>query len=137
MHGIKQAELEWFSSYLRKRKQAALCHNKLPSSIDITNGGPQGSVLGPFLFHLFINDISNFTTDGCVTNLFADDAMIYASRDNVSEVQQKLQNCLSNIGKWYWDKSMPMELVENAKYLGMFINSDFSWNSHVQRLCQN
>ena len=58
-------------------------------------------MLGPFLFLLFINDISNFTTDGCVTNLFADDAMIYASGDSVSEVQLKLQSCLLNISKWY------------------------------------
>ena len=97
MYGIKNTELEWFSSYLGKRKQTVLCHNKLSSFVDITSGVPQGSVLGPFLFLLFINDISNFTTDGCVTNLFADDAMIYASGDSVSEVQLKLQSCLINI----------------------------------------
>ena len=170
MYGIKHTELEWFSAYLDKRKQAVLCHNKLSSFVDITSGVPQGSVLGPFLFLLFINDISNFTTDGCVTNLFADDAMIYASGDSVSEVQLKLQSCLLNISKWYRenclkinsDKSKvmlvgskaqlkslnvddfilkyegtPLELVENAKYLGMSINSDISWDFHVQRLCQN
>ena len=97
MYGIKNTELEWFSSYLSNRKQAALCHNELSSSVDITTGVPQGSVLGPFLFLLFINDISNFTTDDCVTNLFADDAMIYASGDSVNEVNLKLQNCLNNI----------------------------------------
>ena len=170
MYGIKHTALEWFSAYLDKRKQAVLCHNKLSSFVDITSGVPQGSVLGPFLFLLFINDISNFTTDGCATNLFADDAMIYASGDSVSEVQLKLQSCLLNVSKWYRenrlkinsDKSKvmlvgskaqlkslnvddfilkyegtPLELVENAKYLGMSINSDISWDFHVQRLCQN
>ena len=43
----------------------------------------------------------NFTTDGCVTNLLADDVLIYASGDNASQVQRKLQNCLNIIGKWY------------------------------------
>ena len=48
------------------------------------------TVLGSFLFLLFINDISNFMTEGCVTNLFVVDAMIYASGDSVSEVKLKL-----------------------------------------------
>ena len=128
------------------------------------------SVLGPFLFLLFINDISNFPTDGRVANLFADDVMISASGDSVNEVKLNLQNCLDNISAWYRenrlrinsDKSRsmlvgmkaqlkslnidefisnyegaPLELVENAKYLGMSINPDISWDSHVQRLCQN
>ena len=112
----------------------------------------------------------NFTTDDCVTNSFADDVMIYASGDSVSEVQLKLQSCLLNISKWYQEKHLkidsdksevmfvgskaqlkslnvddstlkykdrPLELVENAKYLGVPINSDISWDFHVQRLCQN
>ena len=159
MYGIKNTESEWFSSFLCKRKQAVLCHNKLSSFVDITSGVPQGSLLGPFLFLLFINDISNVTTDGCVTNIFADDAIIYASRDSVSEVQLKLQSCLINISKWYREnrlkinsdnsevmlvgskaqlmslnvdesilnyEGMPLELVENAKYLCLSINSDIS-----------
>ena len=110
--------------------------------------------------------ILNFTTDGCVTNLFADDANIYSSGDSVSEGQQKL----NDISAWYRenrlkinsDKSKviivgskaelkslnvdqfisnhegtPLKLLENAKYLGMSINSDISWDFHVQRLCQN
>ena len=101
MYGIKNTELEWFSSYLSNRKQAVLCHNAHSSSVDITIGVPQGSVLRPFLFLLFINDKSNFTTDGCVTNLFADDVIIYASGDSVNEVRLKLQNCLNNISAWY------------------------------------
>ena len=97
----RHTELEWFSAYLDKRKQAVLCHNKLSSFVDITSGVPQGSVLGPSLFLLFINDISKFATDCCVTNLFADDTMTYASGDSVSEVQPKERSCLLNIRKWY------------------------------------
>ena len=44
MYGIKNTELEWFSSYLGKRKQTVVCHNKLSSFVDITSGVPQGSV---------------------------------------------------------------------------------------------
>ena len=153
-----------------KRHKQVLCHNELSCFVDVTCGVPQGSVLGPFLFLLFINDISQFTTDGCLTNLYADDSMIYASGDNILQVQQKLQQCVKNISSWYKvnrlkiniDKTkvmligsksqlkslnvddfivsyddMPLKLVENAKYLDMFINCDISWDFHVRRLCQS
>ena len=170
MYGIKHQELKWFSSYLDNRKQAVLYHNELSCFVDVTCGVPQGSVLGPFLFLLFINDISQFTTDGCLTNLYADDSIIYASGDKILQVQQKLQQSVKNISSWYKvdrlkiniDKTKVMligsksqlkslnvddfilsyddtslELVENAKYLGMFINCDISWDFHVRRLCQS
>ena len=101
IYGIKQQELKWFSPYLDRRKHAVLCHNELSSFIDVTCGVPQGSVLGPYLFILFINDMSQFTTDGCLTNLYADDSMIYASGDTIPEVKQKLQNYLKDISSWY------------------------------------
>ena len=173
MYGIKHQELKWFSSYLDRRKQAVLCHNELSSFVDVTCGVPQGSVLGPFLFLLFINDMSQFTTDVCLTNVYADGSMIYASGDNIPEVKQNLQNYGSvlvshvtipykmNRLKINIDKTKlmligskaqltslnvdnfilnyddtPLELVENAKYLGMFINCDISWDFHVRHLCQ-
>ena len=49
----------------------------------------RGLSLDHFLFLLFINEISQFTTDGCLTNLYADDSMIHASGDNILQVQQK------------------------------------------------
>ena len=94
MYGIKYQELNWVSSYLDNRKQAVFCHIELSCFVDVNCGVPQGSLLGPFLFLLFINDISQFRTDGCLTNVFADDSMIYASGDNTLEVQQKLQQCV-------------------------------------------
>ena len=170
MYGIKHQGWKWFSSYLDNRKQAVLCHDELSCFVDVTCGVPQGSVLGPFLFLLFNNDISQFTSDGCLTNLYADDSMIYASGDNILQVQQKLQQCVKNISSWYKvnrlkiniDKTKvmligsksqltslnvddfilsyddtPLELVENTKYLGMFINCDISWDFHVRRLCHS
>ena len=94
-------ELEWFKSYLHQRQQAVLCNGKLSSFVDISSGVPQGSVLGPFLFLLFINDISNFAANGCLIDLFADDTIICTSGDSIDEVQSKLQKSLDNICNWY------------------------------------
>ena len=169
LYGIKNIELEWFKSYLHQRQQAVLCNGKLSSFVDISSGVPQGSVLGPFLFISFINDISNLAANGCLINLFADDTIIYTSGDSIGGVQSKLQTCLDNICNWYnrnrlviniekskvmiigstWQlKSLdfddfvinyndtPLELVERDKYLGIFINSDISWDFHIQNLCK-
>ena len=62
---------------------------------------PQGSVLGPLLFLLFINDASNFTTEGCVLNMYADDVIIYTSAPTSDELQKKLQLCVDNVHHWY------------------------------------
>ena len=74
-----------------KRKQAILCLDMLSNLVDISTGVPQGSVLEPFSFLLIINDISNCTTDGCVTNLCADDGKIYTSGDSFESGPQLSQ----------------------------------------------
>ena len=91
MYGIKKMELEWFSSCLSNGKQAVLCHTfqvRVSSRLVYLEGQSWDNSYSCFFF---INDISNFTTNGCVTNLFAVDAMVYASGDSVGEVKVKLQ----------------------------------------------
>ena len=58
---------------MRGRKQVVKFHQETSQFCDITCGVPQGSVLGPILFLLFINDISNFAVEACVLNMYADD----------------------------------------------------------------
>ena len=58
-------------------------------------------MLGPLLFLLSINDVSNFTTEGCVLNMYAGDVIIYTSAATSHELQQKLQLCAHNVHHWY------------------------------------
>ena len=64
---------------------------------DVYSVVPQGSVLGPLLSLLFINDASNFTTEGRVLNMYADDVIIYTSAATSDELQKKLQLCVDNV----------------------------------------
>ena len=73
----------------------------LSECVDVDTGVPQGSVLGPFLFLLFVNDVSSFCTYGCIAKLYADDTIIYTSGTTTDEVKDKLQNCVDNISEWY------------------------------------
>ena len=79
VYGINSSEPKRFSSYLRGRKQIVKFHQETSEFCDITCGVPQGSILGPIMFLSFINDISNFTVEGCVLNTHADDVIIYTS----------------------------------------------------------
>ena len=63
-------------------------------------GVPQGSVLGPLLFSLFVNDVNCFVYPS-VVNLYADDTLLYTTGNNVIKVNERMQASLKEISKWY------------------------------------
>ena len=75
MYGIADNELHRLSNYLKNRQQMVFIQQESSEFKEVYRGVPQGSVLGPLLFLLFINDVSKFTTDGCVLNMYADDVI--------------------------------------------------------------
>ena len=90
-HGVRK-NLDWFKSYLSDRHQRVINNGKLSELKLVKAGIPQGSVLGPFLFILFANDIGNFIDVGQI-NCYADDAVVYVSANTVTEARKKLQQC--------------------------------------------
>lgn len=87
--GICGDLFRWFSSYIDNRTQAVVVNNYMSSWVPIPSGVPQGSLLGPLLFTLFVNDIDScFQTSHLLC--FADDMKIYTSISSVSDAE-KLQ----------------------------------------------
>lgn len=93
--GIGGTALAWLASYLHGRTMSVKCFNVLFTRFDVTSGVPQGSHLGPILFNLFINDISEAIVHSKFL-LFADDLKIYRSIRSPMD-GQLLQDDLSNV----------------------------------------
>ena len=96
-YGIRGLPLAWFTSYLNKRHQAVKINNTI--SREITCGVPQGSVLGPLLFLLYINDIYRSSTQ-LSFHLVADDTAIYYSHHNIHVLQENKNRELKSVSIW-------------------------------------
>ena len=152
--------LEWFGSFLHSRTQQVVVEGHYSTPCDITSGVPQGSVLGPALFLIYINDIT--TNIHSELRLFADDILIYRPILSSSD-QTSLQEDLTTLTKWanewqmdfnvskcnilqvtthhtaknftYHMNEIPLKLVEKIKYLGIYLNNKLSWHDHIDYIC--
>ena len=165
-YGIRGRENRWFQSYLENRTQAVYCNNVLSDFLVNPFGVPQGSILGPLLFLIFINDIVNCTTRNNMLNLFADDLLSSVSGNSPAEVKLMLETNVVKLECWYrknrlalhptktkfmyigskeqlslifkpctfnyCNNSLPMP--DHAKYLGLLLEPDLSWNMHIDKL---
>ena len=164
--GITELSLEWFRSYLTDRK-IITCINNIPSKeLPLKHGVPQGSLLGPLLFLIFINDLPS-CFNKCSVHLYADDTVIFYADKNVSNIQKVLNEELRSLDIWMrcnklkvnCSKTVSMLMgtkrmltrnntlnvslngekllqVKNFKYLGMYVDDELKWNLHIQQLCE-
>jgi len=98
-YGIRGVVQKWFHSYLYQRRQYTAIGKVNSSMAFVSRGIAQGSVLGPLLFLIYINDIKNACCDTSI-KLFAEDANFFAEGDNESELSIKVNRILDNISLW-------------------------------------
>ena len=96
--GIRGKLLSWFTSYRKNRQHCVILGGKQSSWGFIKAGVPQGSILGPLLFLVYINDITNVVNNNI--HLCADDATIFVTVDNPADVAHKLNSDLQNVNDW-------------------------------------
>ena len=157
--GICGALLKWFTNYLSYRSQRVVCEGKTSGSKPVLSGVPQGSILGPLLFILYINDL----IDVCDVEiaLYADDAKIMQPIFREEDCL-KLQDTLNSIVSWsdqwglkfnaskcktisftrsrhrinnqYYIHGISLEKVSSFCDLGIMVNSSLNWNDHVNSI---
>ena len=118
--GIKDNELLWFENYLKNRQQFVYVNQGKSTFRYISKGVPQGSILGPLLFLIYINDLANCTD--LFTLLFADDTSFLVSGKNLPEVIDKLNTELQKICYWFRTNELSLH-PEKTKFM-IFTNSN-------------
>ena len=96
--GVGDLALQWFKSYLTNRTQQVAVRGTMSNKNDLSLGVPQGSILGPLLFLLYIDDMVNVISHGKVT-MYADDTTLYVSGTSLNDIQFKLQEDLIALKK--------------------------------------
>ena len=98
-YGIRDIALEWLKSYLNNRKQYVYINGEASQLKDITCGVPQGSVLGPLLFLIYINDLPNISKVFQFF-LFADDTNIYYEAESPDKLELVINKELKKLHSW-------------------------------------
>jgi hypothetical protein len=160
--GITGRLLDWLKDYLTERQQRVIVNGVHSEWGNLSAGVPQGSVLGPLLFLIFINDIT-YVINKCKIRLFADDTCLYIEVDDPNTTAQDLDNDLEKLNawakKWHVDFSPPkteeiivsrrrnkpdhpnvslnnqvIKRVESHKHLGLTLTEDLNWNEHIAEI---
>ena len=162
-YGLSENILKWISSYLQYRKQRVFVNSEFSNEKHINAGVPQGSVLGPLLFLVYVNDIADSLHS--VTRLFADDSSLAVTSNDNEYIQATLNHDLDIISKWatQWlvqfnpsktevlylslmkNNARPsivfqntqLNFVVNHKHLGVTLSEDGSWHTHITNIANS
>ena len=158
-YGIRNTTLTWISGWLTGRTQKVVVDGESSGEAAVISGVPQGTVLGPLMFILYINDIDNETSSSI--RLFADDCLLYRTvscTGDASELQRDLKQMCRWADLWQMNfnatKCHVLSLTKNTQplmfpytiggqqlqhvthhpYLGVELADDLSWGPHLDKM---
>ena len=158
-YGFSLPALKLVQNYLSKRQQITRINQSYSSWEEILFGVPQGSILGPILFNLFLSDLFLVVKDVNFAN-YADDNTIYQSANNVDDVINDLQLSAEKLFRWFSDNQMKgntdkchlimstnnnpeiqvgdslIKAIDCEKLLGLKIDYKLNFDDHVNSLCK-
>ena len=118
MYGFDKLSLEWFKNYFNERYQFTSVNGYLSEKRQIICGVPQGSLLDPLLFTLFLNDMPK-CINCCEIALYADDTCLYTSTKDLQEAVGNLNNDLISLSNWLSEKKLIVNLKKcEAMFMG-------------------
>ena len=160
-YGIRGTTSQWIQSFLSNRSQRVILENSQSSLIHVTSGVPQGTVLGPVLFLVYINDLPDSISHSTL-RLFADDCLLYKTTQSSQDAIDHQQDLLAmqsweetwlmkfNISKYfvmrvtrskkykvlydYQLHSSTLNSVAHCKYLGVVLQSNLRWSKHIEAI---
>ena len=158
-YGFDVSALEFVNNYLKERKQRTKVSGSYSAWRELKFGVPQGSILGPLLFNIFINGIFYFINITKMAN-YADDNTIYSVDDNVTNLLKTLETETNLVLKWFRINEMIanddkchllvanqenvsvtlgneiIEATDSVELLGVTIDKNLDLNEHVSNLCK-
>ena len=166
MYHFSSNSVELFKSYLANRTQIVKVGNMQSEELKVTSGVPQGSILGPLLFILYINDLA-FMNPSLNIDLYADDSTVYESGFQIANIENKLQDNINYIIEWcmlnnmalhplkskcmligsthmlkrkgnlnLYIKDIKLESVYTQKLLGVHIDNTLNWHTQIDHVCK-
>lgn len=162
---MTEKTVAWFKSYLSNREQCVAISNTKSTMRETITGIPQGSVLGPILFSMFINDLPDCCQDA-EFQMYADDAVLYVHGKTAAEVSQKLNDQLEVVALWLNRSCLalnvnktvsmcfssgrrltsttlnieisnkPINQVTEVKYLGLVLDEHLKFDKHIKKICK-
>jgi len=113
--GLSPDVLQWFKSYLSDRQQLVDVSGSFSSSAKVTCGVPQGSILGPLLFLIYVNDMQAVVKNKLL--LYADDSAILVAGKNRSVIEKELSDELQSVSQWLIDNKLSLHLGKTETIL--------------------